>query len=222
MLLAGVRTAGRFGMGFMKLNSRILNVMNRFVGAEAFLSLLEFIESFQEMFEGFRKRASRVRGLFSSPDLAFAIVTSTDQVALDEGLAFYDRLREDGMPFGALVVNRVRTGDIATGAHDELVDRFLKVAESAPALELRDRSRISRVARRVAEDNARYDVLTEMVARRIAAARERLGDAGDQLWPVPLFARDIHDIGGLAEFGELLGRSSERAEAEASASAPQG
>ncbi|MEZ4265009.1 MAG: ArsA-related P-loop ATPase [Myxococcota bacterium] len=205
VLLAGVRTAGRFGMGFMKLNSRILSVMNRFIGTETFLSLLEFIESFQDMFDGFQQRASRVRGLFTSPELAFAVVTSTDRSALDEGLAFHRRLRADGMPFGALIVNRVRPSDLATGRHGELAERIAAVAAGAPAMALHDTARVARLARRVAEANARYDVLAQVDVQRLDEARAALGEDADHLWPVPLFARDIHDIAGLAEFADLVG-----------------
>lgn len=205
VLLAGVRTAGRFGLGFMKLNNRILSVMNRFIGTETFLSLLEFIESFQEMFEGFQQRAQRVRGLLSSPDLAFVVVTSTDRSALDEGLAFHQRLRRDGMPFGALIINRVRPADLATGMHDTLRRRIQAVATASPAMALHDVARVSRLARRVAEANERYDVLARMDLQRIDEARIALGPDSEHLWPVPLFPRDIHDIAGLAEFAELVG-----------------
>jgi anion-transporting ArsA/GET3 family ATPase len=169
------------------------------------LSLLEFIESFQEMFEGFQARAARVRGLFTSQDLAFAVVTSTDLSALDEGLAFHQRLRQDAMPFGALIVNRVRTSDAATGLHGELAARIRAVAEGAPALALRDDARVAHLVRQVTEANQRYDVLAQVDATRLDQARAALGPDAGKLWPVPLFARDIHDLAGLSEFGDLVG-----------------
>ncbi|MGM0574490.1 MAG: ArsA family ATPase [Myxococcota bacterium] len=211
VVLTGFRTAGKFGMGLLKFQSRLLRVMNRFVGAETFLSLLEFIDSFQEMYGGFRKRANRVKDLFGSPDVAFAIITSTDRMAIDEGEAFHRRLVEDDMPFGAFVVNRVREPYLPEDAREGLADHLLEAVDEVKALEFHDRNHVVALVKRIARACDRYEVLSEVDRDRVAEVREHLGEAADRLWTVPLFDRDIHDLRGLADFADVIFREDEAA-----------
>ena len=61
------------------------------------------------MSEGFRERAERVNDLLGDRRTTFVLVTSPRRDAVDEAIFFHRRLRERGMPFGGVVVNRMNT-----------------------------------------------------------------------------------------------------------------
>lgn len=204
LMLRGAKGAGRVGLGFLKVNRLILRGLNRFVGADVFLNLLEFIESFSEMYSGFKDRAQRVRKLLRSDEVGFVVVSSPEQAALDEGLFFYRQLAREGMPFAAMLINRVRRMYLQDHQLDGLAADLKQAISNSQALALYDQSHMRKLADVTAEACADYDILTRVDQRRVRETREALGGDGDKLWPVPLFDRDIHDIRSLAAFGDAV------------------
>lgn len=207
VLVEGAKAAGRFGLGFLKVNTFIMRGLNKFVGADMFLNVLEFVQSFHEMYAGFKQRAARVKEILRSPDVSFLVVTSTDGAAMDEATFFHDQLKRAGMPFGALLVNRVRTTHLADDQLDGLAEHVLEVAPK-----IGDHAALERVAR-VAEEAARdWHVLAQVDRERIAEVTRRFAERGDgaRVVSVPLFERDIHDIGTLARYAEIVADALER------------
>ncbi len=204
LMIQSARTAGRMGLGFLRLNNLILKGLNRFIGASTFLNLLDFIESFHDMYAGFKDRAHRVREILRAQDAGFVIVSSTDGAALDEGLYFHDELRAHGMPFGAFLVNRVRTRRFDYGPVDELRAHLRERAVQAPSLKLYDPARTALLAERASRACQDYDRLVRADARRLDDLRETLGEDAAAVCPVPLFDQDIHSLRGLADFGEAV------------------
>lgn len=90
-----------------------LHVMKRIVGGEVLQDTAEFFKNLEGMYEGFKERAREVAGLLQSKVTSFVIVTSPAEESVAEATFFASRLNEAGLPFGALVVNRVhpRIGD---------------------------------------------------------------------------------------------------------------
>ena len=206
-LVQGAKAAGRFGLGFLKVNAFIMRGLNKFVGAEMFLNLLEFIQSFHEMYAGFKARAQRVKEILRSPDVAFLIVTSTDSAAIDEAFFFHDQLKRAGMPFGAALVNRVRDLHLSEADIEGLGDHLLAVAP-----QVGDHLALEHVAK-VAEQAVRdWHVLSRVDALRVAEVRQRFGERGDgdRVVVVRLFDRDIHDIASLARYGVIVAEALER------------
>lgn len=201
-LLRGMRAAGRVGLGLLKANAFVMRGLNRFVGADTFMNLLEFIQSFHDMYDGFKARARRVREILRSPDVAFVIVTSTGAAAISEGTFFYEQLKRSQMPFGALVVNRVRTSFMEDGELDGLAEHLVASARATPELKAYDGYHVSRLLERAAEACADYDTLARVDADRLGELRERFSADAGRVLPVPLFERDIHDIASLARFAE--------------------
>ncbi len=196
MLLKGMKAAGKLGLGFLRLNTRIMRGLNKFVGADTFLALLEFIQSFHEMYDGFKERAGRVRTILRSPDVAFIVVTSTEQSSIDEASFFHEQLKRSQMPFGAMVVNRTRQSYLEGTSQAGLAARVAEAVEphvdtAAPA-----------VGERAAWAVERYEALAAVDGERTDALRAHLGKTGDSLVPVPLFERDIHDIASLSAFAD--------------------
>lgn len=198
MLVQGAKAAGRFGLGFLKINTLIVRGLNRFVGADMLLNLLDFIQSFHEMYAGFKTRAGRVREIFRSSDVAFVIVTSTDTAAIDEASFFHDKLKASRMPFGAMIVNRVRSPWVADAALDGLADRIVSAAPPAG-----DRAALGRVAIAAEQATRAWAVVAQHDSDNLAGLSRTIG-ATSPVIPVPLFDRDIHDIGALTRYGHLV------------------
>jgi anion-transporting ArsA/GET3 family ATPase len=113
------------------------------------------------------------------------LVAGPQAPALEEALYFHRRLTEKGMPFIGFVVNRVHTDPAR-----EVRSRRRGRADVDPGLgallaqTLREQQVLARVERRA-------------VARLEVDARERVV-------LVPELEHDVHDLRGLAEFGERV------------------
>jgi anion-transporting ArsA/GET3 family ATPase len=90
-----------------------LRIVKRIVGAEVLEDTAEFFGNLEGMYEGFKQRAAEVAALLKSQATSFVVVTSPSEDSVNEAMFFATRLNEAGLPFGALVVNRVhpRIGD---------------------------------------------------------------------------------------------------------------
>ena len=97
--------------GFMKVANvaatTFLRVVKKIVGAEVLQDTAEFFGNLEGMYEGFKQRARDVAALLKSDATSFIVVTSPAIDSVVEATFFATRLNESGLPFGALVVNRV-------------------------------------------------------------------------------------------------------------------
>jgi anion-transporting ArsA/GET3 family ATPase len=87
--------------------STFLKIVQRIVGADALKDTAEFFGSLEGMYEGMKQRAREVANLLRSDVTSFIVVTSPAEDSVNEATFFASRLNESGLPFGALVVNRV-------------------------------------------------------------------------------------------------------------------
>ncbi len=204
VLTRSFRSAGKLGLGFMRVNRWVLKGLNRFIGTEPFLRLLEFIESFQEMYDGFKTRAHRVKEIFRQEDVAFVIVSATERAAMDEAFFFFNELQRYGMPFGSLLVNRVR--EPRTNETDETdLGKFLhtKLNQLGDLPEGND-GELRNLADVVSKSCVDYGVLAAVDQVRLAEVRKHLNEHKDRMLAVPLFEHDIHHLGALASFGDSM------------------
>jgi anion-transporting ArsA/GET3 family ATPase len=162
----------------------VFSALSRITGIDLLADLSVFFRSLTGLIEGFRRRAAGVKELLGDPATTFLIVTSPEREPVEEALFFHGRLRDAGMPFGGLIVNRVHSApdaDVA-GLDATLGERLAgKVGET-----LRD---------------------LRVLADRDAAAIELLKR---ELWLrdpvlVPLLDHDVHDVEGLALLQRHLG-----------------
>jgi anion-transporting ArsA/GET3 family ATPase len=180
---------GRLGLKVFGRGTGVLfSVLKRVTGVDMLQDLSEFFQSFGDMAEGFRERAERVNELLGDRRTTFLLVTSPRRAAVDEAIFFHRRLRERGIPFGGVVVNRMHTLAVE-GEHPdehELAELLgeelgLKVASNLDdyeALAARDRQNVERLA------------------------RELRGGSAPIL--VPNLEDDVHDIDGLIELNQYL------------------
>jgi anion-transporting ArsA/GET3 family ATPase len=99
------------GGGIMRLvnvtATTFLKLVKRIVGTEVLEDTAEFFGNLEGMYDGFKQRARDVAQLLQSDATSFIVVTSPALESVAEATFFAARLNESGLPFGALVVNRV-------------------------------------------------------------------------------------------------------------------
>jgi anion-transporting ArsA/GET3 family ATPase len=162
--------------------SVVFGVLRRVTGVDLMNDLSVFFAALSTVLDGFRERAAGVKALLADGATAFLIVTSPEREPVEEAIFFGGKLREAGMPFGGLVVNRVHP----LAADEEEVD------EAAIAAELGGDAAL---ARKVARTLREFRVLAHRDARAVERLRREVGDQDPII--VPHLDGDVHDVDGL-------------------------
>jgi anion-transporting ArsA/GET3 family ATPase len=173
----------------------VLRGVGRITGGGFLEAMAELITALNDLFGGFRKRATIVEKALRSPEVAFVVVTSPAPMSIREALFFSDRLKESNMPRGAFVVNRVRAApaslDGATGPDvlGVLKARHITLDDDA--------------AGRLIVAHGDAVKLAALDARNMAGLRERAG-MDVPLVEVPELPSDVYDARLLAKLATLL------------------
>jgi anion-transporting ArsA/GET3 family ATPase len=175
-----LKPAGFGGRIFGAGTGVVFSILKRVTGVDLLQDLSVFFRAMGGLIDGFTERADRVSALLGDPATTFLIITSPERDPADEAVYFHDKLEEAGMPFGGLVVNRVRPdlgGDgelpepVASALGEDLARRVALAASEHAALAARDRATIQRLQR-------------------------ELGSPPTIL--IPQLSDDVHDVEGLA------------------------
>src|SRR5690349_3734417 len=168
-----LKPAGILGRG----TSVVFGIMRKVTGVDLLQDLSAFFRSLGGMIDGFTERARRVGALLEDPATTFLIVTAPRHDPVEEAIFFHRKLREAGLPFGGLVVNRVHQPpdatlpeEIATGLGPKLAERVSRATAQLTALAARDAANVERL-------------------------RSALGDPPTLV--VPELEDDVHDLEGL-------------------------
>jgi anion-transporting ArsA/GET3 family ATPase len=163
----------------------LFRLIDRILGLQFLQDLSEFFLAFEGMYDGFRARAAEVHALLRAPGSGFVLVAAPQPQALEEALYFHRRLAEKRMPFVAFLVNRVHADPVR-----ELRARRPGRPELAPDLALR-----------LAETLREQQVLARVERRAVARLEV---DTRERPVLVPELEQDVHDLRGLAAFGDLV------------------
>ncbi|MBE2319151.1 ArsA family ATPase [Solirubrobacter sp. CPCC 204708] len=169
-----LKPAGLFGRG----TGIMFGVMRRVTGVDLLQDLSGFFRSLGGMIDGFTERARRVGALLKDPATTFLIVTAPRHDPVEEAIFFHRKLREAGMPFGGLIVNRVHQPP-DDGLPDDVTDLL------GPAL-----------AERVQAAAQQLGALASRDAANVAILQAELRDPPTLI--VPELDEDVHDLDGLA------------------------
>ncbi len=125
VLLRSFRRSQGEGNFLFGRDSLLMRGIGRFTGADMFHGLLDFFATLSATFDGFVERARNVLALINSDRTAFIIVSACDETSLHEGLFLHKRLRDERMPVGGWVLNRVRPySTLPLDEGDQLVGRL--------------------------------------------------------------------------------------------------
>ncbi len=173
-----LRPAGFSGRILGRGTGVVFGILQRVTGVDLLRDLSVFFRSLGGMIDGFTERAKRVGALLKDPATTFLIVTAPRHDPVEEAIFFHRKLREAGMPFGGLVVNRVHQppdedlpAAVASDLGPALAERVTVATRELAALAARDAANVQRL-------------------------RDELGDPPTIL--VPELEDDVHDLDGLA------------------------
>lgn len=167
----------------------LLRTMGRLTGRGFLEDMAAFVGELNELFGGFKQRASEVSRAFRAAEFAYLLVAAPSAAAVEEARFFAERLRKLGMNADALVLNRV---------HPERVE-----APDAAALRALAASRGLAVdAAHLLTAQADEAARAETEAPELAKARKLF--APERLWLVPVMAGDVRGLSDLAKVSRAL------------------
>ena len=182
-------------------------VADRILGTQFLADITEFFLSLQSMYGGFVERARAVSRLLSDERTSFLVIATPEPAPLREAEFFLHELSARRYEIGALVLNRALPATLAHHetelAAAELASSAAAIAaEVAPSLGL-DGAVTERVLAAAAASSAEWAV----VARREAAARDRVASAAPLVVTVPSLDDEVGDLSGILTLGRILGSS---------------
>jgi anion-transporting ArsA/GET3 family ATPase len=162
----------------------VFGIMRRVTGVDLLDELSVFFRSLGGIIDSITQRAARVKALLADPQTTFLVITSPEHEPVEEAVYFHTRLAEQGLPFGGVVVNRLRP-EVPEPRADHLAG---ELGEELAA-------RVTAAARDVATLGARDAASVDWLVRDLGSP------------PVVTVAHlpgDVHDLGGLAHVCEHL------------------
>ncbi len=191
------QTTGKFSLNVLaKSASLVLKTIGKVTGGGFLEDMARFVVELNDLFGGFKERATMVQKALRAPDASFLLVTSPAPMSIREVLYFSERLQEHGMPRGAFIVNRMRNPPARTNepptepqVKDALKSRDLKLDDDAPERLIRAHSDAMKLA---ALDARHVKALDEASAHQVPIVR------------VPELATDVRDVALLAQVADLL------------------
>ena len=167
----------------------LLRTMGRLTGRGFLDDMAAFVGELNELFGGFKERASEVARAFRAPDFGYLLVAAPSGPALEEARFFAERLRRLGMRADALVLNRVHPA-VTPLPDAEALQQALAARGVAGSANSFLQAQIDEQARAATE------------APQLAAARRLFPP--EQLWTVPVMAGDVRGLADLAKVTRAL------------------
>lgn len=189
--------SGKFSLNLVaKSVAVVLRGIGRLTGGGFLEQMAEFITELNDLFGGFRERATEVAKAFRGPDFGYVLVTTPAPLAIREVLYFAERLVEQGMRRDAFVVNRVHRKP----RHMPTVEQ-IESSVGRYDLSLGDDG-AERLGRALEEER----LLASRDADHLAALGNAFADGDDPPLriDIPALPGDVHDLGTLAGVAALL------------------
>ena len=200
--------AGRIGLKAMnRTGAAVFRMLERITGVEFLRDVSDFFLGFSDVFDDFRKEADEVFEVLKGDEVIFLLVTSANQMPIEEARFFYNKLREYRMPFGGFIVNRIHQ-DFISGTVENLeamtdLEREEMVRARMAEIEHEAKRRFGDLAASLLKNFQNVQTLAEIDKARIADFLGSL-DQPVRFWTVPFFDEDVFDLAGLLEVGGYL------------------
>ncbi len=213
LLIHPAFAAGRFGFRlFQRSTHRVLRLLEQVTGMGFLEDISEFLLAFEQMSDGFRERARRVRELILGPTAGFVLVTGAGGESVRQAGRFLDRLEEHAVPLAGALVNRIRLWPAATSPPDDSIPAERDIASLAAALQYSEGAEFkAQLAAQAAVDGAtRYADLVRRDEQSTISLRDRIVSQGLYWGQIPEFETDVHSLANLGRVADWLsGRTEE-------------
>lgn len=202
-------SAGKKGIRiFQKGTAVILRTLEKVTGIAALKVASDFFIAFEGMYDGFKDRASAVYELLRDRSTAFVLVTSPDEVTIEEAIFFHDKLIEYEMPFAGLIINKVHEDftsddDVWRVMSNNDHDAFAKKVGDALGKTAAEKKGMESVTDIMAGNLLDFRNLAEIDAENISRLTDNI-ERGAILETVPFFETDVYDIEGLMRINHYV------------------
>lgn len=198
-LMQAFEHSGRFSLNLVaKSVAVVLRGIGKLTGGGFLEQMAAFVTDLNDLFGGFRQRATEVAAAFRGPEFAYVLVTTPAPAAIQEALFFADRLDELGMRRDAFVVNRVHRRPRAEPTRSDIQGSMQRLGidlgtDGAERLE-----RALAEERELAdEDSSALSELDRVLVPLASGKRPARVD-------IPALPSDVHDLGTLGGVAKLL------------------
>jgi anion-transporting ArsA/GET3 family ATPase len=193
--------------GLLGLAARpFTQVADRILGTQFLEDITEFFLSLQSMYGGFVERARAVSRLLSDERTSFVVVATPEPTPLREADFFLKELSTRRYEVGALVLNRALPASLSGPATEAAAEALAADADGIAKVAARELDLDEEAAARVLRVAATSAREWSVVARREAAARERMASAAPLVVTVPSLDGEVGDLEGILALSGTLGR----------------
>jgi anion-transporting ArsA/GET3 family ATPase len=191
-------SSGRLSLNLLKRSAAVvLRALGRFTGPTFLERLAELITDLNDLFGGFRSRATEVARAFRGTEFGYILVTTPNPGAIQETTVFAQRFRSEGMHADAVVVNRVHrfsgVSEPVSSVASSLAELDPELAGAAP--------RVVRAARDE-DEQARHDAY--YLAELYRAIDAHIPDGAPLRIEIPAQPADVHDLRALSGVASVL------------------
>jgi anion-transporting ArsA/GET3 family ATPase len=183
--------AGKLGYRMIYfVASPVLRSISKIFGIQALNDLADFFYLADDSFiDGFRNRSQAIKQVLSSPQTVFMAITSPMRAPMLEALYFYDKIKENNMPFGGFIINRVHQ------TLDKLSDTDRDAIHAWISSDL--------LAKKITQNYQRFERLGASCHQLIDNLMS-ITDPNIQIYQIPFFESDVHDFAQLYQLHDYL------------------
>ena len=197
------------GWTTMRLMNRtagfVLRKLEDATGVGTLVEISDFFNGMSTMFDGFAERIERVYRALRGKGTAFVLVSSPEELALEEAEFLTDRMNQLGMPLRAVVLNRIHAEFTEPISLRDFPHGEIRASDAERVEEVLRRSGIEPkgLTRELARCFADYQALARGDALRVEQFVSGLRK-GIPVAQVPDFSTDLHDAGALSRMHPFL------------------
>jgi len=194
LLTAPAKVGGRAYLRVLNAGfGMVTGVLTKILGAQVLRDVQTFVTALDTMFGGFRERADYTYQLLRAPGTSFLVVAAPEPDALREASYFVERLAQERMPLGGLLLNRVQRAPAArlSAARSQAAAETLQAAGTHP---------LAVTALRLHADRMLQVSAQQRMAEHFTAAHPLVPVA-----EIPAQDQDVHDLEGLRAIGQAFG-----------------
>ena len=195
-MLQAFQSTGKLSLNLVARSvALVLKGISKMTGGGFLEQMAGLIVDLNDLFGGFKERATEVAAAMRGDEFAYVLVTTPAPVAVREILFFSDRLKEQGMQPDAFVVNRVHRAPVGQPDLDEIRDAVKRhnVTLEADGPKRLEQS-VADEIRQAATDKEHLRSLDEATSHQAQVPRIE----------IPALPSDVHDIRTLAGIARLL------------------
>jgi anion-transporting ArsA/GET3 family ATPase len=197
--IEAMEASGKFSLNLVaKSVAVVLRGIGRLTGGGFLEQMAEFITELNDLFGGFRERASQVAAAFRGGEFGYVIVTTPVPMAIREAMFLAERLEQQGMRKDAFVINRVHRKPRFQPSREEIESALgrhqVSLGPNAP----------ERLLRALDDELLSAEADGAQLLRLKGVLSAAPGNAAPVRIDVPALPSDVHDLNTLAGIAALL------------------